>query len=145
MRNYVFEPWHFYKINCLVPKSKEDGGGYHKKWKFWFHLVSGEPQDGFFINSKERWGNLLQMKIDPDDINRCLPVNASQYHKLTQESVINFKETYIKSENVFKVETILQKIPKPLAQKTMQFLKANKHHIPNKRMKTMEDTLKKYL
>ena len=145
MSHLNFEPWHFYKIRCRVPKSKEDGGGYHEKWKFWFHLISGETQDGFFINSEKRWGNPLQMDIASDDINCHLPVDAPKHHKLIHASVVNFKQTNINGEDIFEVDEIFHAMPKPLACKIMSFLKVNEHHIPGNRMKIMESELKKYL
>ncbi len=131
----------------MVPKSKKEGGGSRERWKFWFHLVSGEYQDGFFINSEKRRGNPLQMEINSVDINCYLSARASKHHKLDEKisSYINFKQTKIERRNILKVDEIFSAMPKPLACKIMNFLKANKYHIRKDRMKIMEDTLKKYL
>ena len=149
MRNYVFEPWHFYKIKCLVPKPKKDGGGLHIKWKFWFALQDGEKPAGFFVNSKKTDRtplNPLLMDIIPEDINRYLPDNASYHHKIRHESVINFRlKKFESAKEIIEAETIFQTMPKSLAYKIINFLEVSKHHIPNKRMKAMEDALKKYL
>ena len=145
MSYLIFDPWHFYKIKCFVPKSKQEGGGTRIRWKFWIHLVSGDPHDGFFINSKKKWGNPLQMDIAPDDINCYLPIDAPNHHKLMHASFINFKKTNINRKNIVEAEIIFNTMPTPLAHKILEFLKANERHIPKGRMKIMEDELKKYL
>ena len=142
MSSLIFEPWHYYKIYCLVPKG---GGGFEEKWKFWFPLISGEPQDGFFINSKERRGNPLQMEIKPVDINCYLPAHVPKHYRLDYTSFINFKQTKIKGENIFKVNKILETMPKNLADKFNSFLENNTHHISKDRKEIIEATLKKYL
>ncbi len=118
----------FYKIRCTdLRQSRKQGRGTCAGYKFYLAVLTDQSA-GFFVNTNRRYLKAnntreTQIEILPEEINSCLPRDASRHHKLRHTSYLDLSNLKrFREIDVPSAEEICE-MPQRIVRKTIDFFK----------------------